>query len=121
MRLQADVLLPFNLGKLVKMCFCCFKRSMKQTVRHLSDRSLYDWAIQFRAIASVLKKRLNRSGEGHSLFYIWPGEGHNFFLVFKWRVRIFLGAMFKKLVALPPQLNNDTSLYIFNKHERLIW
>ena len=27
---------------------------MKKTV-HLSDRSLYDWAIQFRAIANVLK------------------------------------------------------------------
>ena len=46
---KSDVLLPFNLTEVTKMCFCCFKRSLKQTV-HLSDRSLSDWAIQFRAI-----------------------------------------------------------------------
>ena len=43
-------------------------------------------------------------------FYLWPGEGHNYFVSVQGKGRDFLGALFKKLVALPPPgLNNDTS------------
>ena len=82
------------------MFLCCFKRSMKQTV-HLSDRSLSDWAIQFRAIV-FLKICLNRSGEGHNFFNLWLGKGHNFFVSVQGEGQNILGALFKKLVALTP-------------------
>ena len=50
---------------------------------------------------------LPMAGEGHNLFFSVQGEGQN-----------FLGALFKKLVALrppplpPAPLNNDTSLRV---------
>ena len=52
---------------------------------------------------------------GSQFFYLWLGEGHNFFVSVQGEGQIFLGALFKKLVALPPPtppppLNNDTSL-----------
>ena len=56
---------------------------MKQTV-HLSDRS------QLRAIV-FLKKSLNRSGEGHNFFYLWPGEGRTFFVSVQGKGQNFLG------------------------------
>ena len=78
---KSDVLLPFNLTEVTKMCFCCFKRSLKQTV-HLSDRSLSDWAIQFRAIV-FLNIYLNRSGEGH-IFLPMAGGGSGLETEFSW-------------------------------------
>ena len=52
--------------------------------------SVYDWAIQFRAIASVLKKYdLIEVGRVTIFFTHGWGKVTNFFLVFKGRVRIF--------------------------------
>ena len=39
---------------------------------------------------------------GSQFLYLWLGEGHNFFLSVQGEGQNFLGALIKKLVALPP-------------------
>ena len=51
------------------------------------------------------------------------GGGHNFFFSVQRESQNFLGAFFKKLVALPPPpspLNNDTSLKQVGKYDTIL-
>ena len=62
--------------------------------------------------ASVRQESIKDNSVLKNIFYLWPGEGHNFFVSVQGQGHNFLGALFKNLVVPPPRppLNNDTSL-----------